>query len=117
MDPDGPISTRIAIARFAERAIAADPGVAPTDGGGRWLTRDGERTIPGIVATASGAGRVEVAVHLVAHLPPRPLAKQAADLRSEIQAAARSARLADGLGPIDVTIHDLREAERGGAAA
>lgn len=117
MDPRHPISTRIAIARSAERVVAADSGVSPTDGGGRWLTRDGDRTIPGIVAAASGDGRVGVGLHLVAHLPPRPLAHQVASLRSEILASARRARLGEGLGRIDVTIHDLREADEGGEAA
>lgn len=117
MDPHPPISSRIAIARFAEQAVAADTGVSPTEGGGRWLTRDGERTIPGIVATASGDGRVEVGLHLIAHLPPRPLEQQVENLRNEILASARQARLAEGLGRIDVTIHDLREADEGGEAA
>lgn len=117
MDLDRPISTRIAIARLAEREIAADPGVSPTDGGGRWLTRDGDRAIAGVVAIASGGGRVDVALHLVAHLPPRPLEQQVAVLRAELQASAQHAGLSDILGRIDVAIHDLRVPGEGEAAA
>ena len=102
-----PTSKRIVIARLAEGVIAADPGVSATREGGRWLTRDGERVIPGVVVVASGDGRVEVDLHLVAYMPPRPLAKQADDLREALIAAARAAGAGESLGEIDVTIHDL----------
>ena len=102
-----PASTRIVIARLAEQVVAADPAVSATQGGGRWLTRDGDRVIPGIVAAASGDGRVEVGLHLNAYMPPRPMAQQAADLRSDLMRAARQVGVAESVGEIDVSIHDL----------
>jgi hypothetical protein len=106
-----PTSTRIALARLAAGVIAADPGVGAAREGGRWLTRDGDRDIPGVVAVAGADGRVEVDLHLVAYMPPRPLAAQAESLRADLLAAARRTGLAESLGEIDVTIHDLVEPE------
>jgi hypothetical protein len=102
-----PISRRIAIARLAEEVVAAEPGVGAAREGGRWATRDGDRSIPGVVVAASGGGRVEVDLHLVAYMPPRPLGEQASTLREALVAAARRAGIGDSLGQIDVTIHDL----------
>jgi hypothetical protein len=102
-----PTSRRIAIARLAEQVIAVDPGVGAAREGGRWLTLDGDRMIPGVVVTAAGGGRVEVDLHLVAYLPPRPLEQQAESLRAALLAAARKTGVAESLGEIDVTIHDL----------
>ena len=116
MDAHRPTSTRIAIARLAELVVDSDPGVSPA-AGGSWLTRDGDRAIPGVVVAAGAAGRIDVSLHLVAHLPPRPLEGQVATLRAELVAAARQAGLGDSLGPIDVTIHDLREPSPDGMAA
>ena len=104
-----PASARIGIARLAEEVIAADPGVGPTAGNGRWVTRDGDRVLPGVVVAASGAGRVDVDLHLVAFLPLRPLDQQAASVRAGLAGAARRAGAAGRLGEIDVTFHDLRE--------
>jgi len=109
VDAQRPTSNRIVIARLVERAIAADPGVSPTDDSGRWLTRDGDRTIPGVVVAAAAGGQLDVSVHLVAHLPPRPLEPEAETLRAEIVDLVRGAGLAERMGRIDVTIHDLRE--------
>jgi hypothetical protein len=106
-----PISRRIAIARLAEAVVAADPGVGATREGGRWLTRDGDRVIAGVVVAAAGDGRVDVAIHLVAYMPPRPLREQATALREALVAAARRTGVAESLGNIDVTIHDLVAAE------
>lgn len=117
VDSHRPTSNRIAIARLAERVVGADPGVSLTQGGDRWLTRDGDRVIGGIVVAASAGGRVDVSLHLVAHLPPRPLRQQAAALRSELRLAVGKAGLAETLGEVDVTIHDLREPGEGAAAA
>ena len=102
-----PTSRRIVIARLAEQVIAADPNVGATREGGAWLTRDGDRVIPGVVVAAAADGRVEVDLHLVAYMPPRPLGKQAEDLREALSASARRSGVAEGLGEIDVTIHDL----------
>jgi hypothetical protein len=102
-----PASTRIVLARLAEQVIAADPGVGATREGGRRLTRDGDRDIPGVVVAAGGDGRVEVDLHLVAYMPPRPLEEQADTLREALIAAARRSGVAASLGKIDVTIHDL----------
>jgi hypothetical protein len=101
-----PTSRRIAIARLAERVIAEDPGVGATREGRR-LTPDGDRAIAGVVVAAGGDGRIEVDLHLVAYMPPRPLAQQATPLREALVAAARRAGLDGSLGEIDVTIHDL----------
>jgi hypothetical protein len=106
-----PTSRRIMIARLVEQVIAADPGVGATREGGRWLTRDGDRDIPGVVVAAGADGRTEVDMHLVAYMPPRPLAQQATALREALVAAARRAVIADSLGEIDVTIHDLVDPE------
>ncbi len=106
-DPTRPTSVRIGVARLAEQVIAADPGVGPVQHGGRWLTRDGDRVIPGVVVAAAGAAQVDVSLHLDAFLPPRPLEQQAAELRTALLGAARRAGLADSIGEIDVTIHDL----------
>jgi hypothetical protein len=95
------------IARLAGAVIAADPGVSATREGGRWLTHDGERVIPGVVVAAGGDGKVEVDLHLLAYMPPRPLAQQADGLRETLVAAARRAGVGESLGEIDVTIHDL----------
>jgi hypothetical protein len=102
-----PTSRRIVLARLAEQVIAADPGVGATRAGGGRLTRDGDRVIPGVVVAAAGDGRVEVDLHLVAYMPPRPLEQQAADLRAALVAAAGRTGVAESLGEIDVTIHDL----------
>jgi hypothetical protein len=116
VDARRPTSSRIALARLAERVVAADPGVSPAEGG-LWLTRDGDRLIPGVVVAAGAGGRVDVSLHLVAHLPPRPLELQVATLRAELVEAARTAGLGERLGPIDVTIHDLRQPGAEGMAA
>ena len=102
-----PTSTRIVIARLAEAVIAADPGVSATREGGRWLTRDGERVIAGVVVAASRDRRIEVGLHLLAYMPPRPIEQQAASLRAELLEAARRTGIGKSLGEIDVTIHDL----------
>jgi hypothetical protein len=107
LDSTRPTSRRIVIARLAERVIAADPGVGAIREGGRRLTRDGDRVIPGVVVTVGADGRVEVDLHLVAYMPPRPLAAQAESLRADLLAAARRTGVAESLGEIDVTIHDL----------
>jgi hypothetical protein len=106
-DETRPTSVRIGIARLAEQVIAADPGVGPVEDGGRWLTRAGDRVIPGVVVVAGGDGRVDVDLHLVAYMPPRPLGQQAESLRAALREAARRTGVAESLGEIDVTIHDL----------
>jgi hypothetical protein len=60
-----------------------------------------------VVVAASGDGRVEVDLHLLAYMPPRPLAEQADGLRATLVAAARRAGVGASLREIDVTIHDL----------
>jgi hypothetical protein len=54
---------------------------------------------------------VEVDLHLVAYMPPQPLAEQAERLREALFAAAGRAGLAADVGEIDVTIHDLMAPE------
>jgi hypothetical protein len=108
-DAQRPTSARVAIARLAGAVIAADPGIGPTDGGGRWVTPDGDVVVPGVVVAAADGGGFDVALHLVAYLPPRPVEEQAASLRAALLAVTRRAGVTDRLGQIDVAIHDLRE--------
>jgi hypothetical protein len=107
-DPTRPTSVRIGIARLAGQVIVDDPDVEPADGSRR-STADGDDVIPGVVAAAGVDGRIDVDLHLVAYLPPRPLGEQAASVRAGLVAAARRSGLAARLGEIDVTIHDLVE--------
>ena len=102
-------STRISMARLAERVIALEVDVSPVQGGTRWQTRDGERAIAGVTVVAAGASRVAVGLHLIAHLPPPPLERRADQIRQALARAATDAELGDRLGEVDVTFHDLRD--------
>ena len=109
VDTIRPASTRVSVARLAEQVIVRSSGVSATQGRGRWLTPDGERVVSGVVVGMTGAGRVDVALHLIAAWPPRPLPPIAAQLRRELASDAAAAGLGDQLGEISVTIHDLAD--------
>ena len=109
-----PASTRVSIARLAEAVIAADPGVSPTPGQGRWLTPDGEKVIPGVVVGATADGRVDVQLHLVGAWPPQPLPETVSRLQQQLTEAAVAVGIGERLGRIDVSIHDFAEPAEGG---
>lgn len=109
LDTVRPATTRVSVARLAEQVIVGNPGVSATRGRGRWLTLDGERVVSGVVVGMTGAGRVDVALHLIAAWPPQPLPPLAEQLRWELANEAAAAGLGDRLGEIAVTIHDLAD--------
>jgi hypothetical protein len=106
-----PASARVRLARIAERVLAADEQVGPTAAGGRWVTRDADRTIPGVVVVESAGGAVDVSLHLVVAAPTEPLENTAGRVRAAIVAAAAAAGLGGRLGSIDVEFHDLAPVE------
>src|ERR1700754_123088 len=105
-DVTRPVTTRVVVARLAEQAIAAADGVFATRGRGRWLTADGDREIPGVVVGEDGAGHIDVALHLIASWPPRPLPELVDGLRTRFTTAAARAGLGERLGLVDATIQD-----------
>ncbi len=105
-------STRVRLARLAERALAASDGLSPTSGRGRWSTADGERSIGGVSAAETASGRIDIALHLVAEWPPGPLESRADELRDRLLEAAGEEGIADRLGEVDVLVHDIRGPER-----
>jgi hypothetical protein len=109
-----PATARVRLARIAERVVEADPRVAPT-GGGRWVTRDGDRTIAGVVVAESVTGAVDIALHLVVAESTEPLATRAGLVRQAIVTAAVVADLTGRLGAIDIEFHDLAPPETEGA--
>jgi hypothetical protein len=113
LDAAPPVSTRVQIARLAERVVARCSGVSATRSSGRWLTLDGERAIDGIVVARTPAGRVEVELHLIATWPPEPLPPLAEQLRRELVATAGRSGLGERLGEIEVFVHDVQPAAAG----
>lgn len=107
-----PASTRVLLARSAERVLAASDGLSPTSGRGRWATADGDRSIAGVSAAEAASGRVDVALHLVAEWPPGSLEQQADELRDRLADAAEKEGLADRLGQVDVLVHDISDPDR-----
>lgn len=109
----GPASPRLVLARVAERAVAVTPAVAGVAGPrGRWSTRDGERTIDGVVVTAvagDGAGgeRYEVDLHLAVSWPPPAFDALARELRERIVAGAARQGLAGVVAAVAVSIEDV----------
>lgn len=93
------------LARLAEAVVADDPGVCAISGGR--YTRDGDREIPGVAVTAGADGRVDLDLHLLAYMPPRPFEEQAESIRKALQEAARRTGTAERLGQIEVTIDDV----------
>jgi hypothetical protein len=110
-----PATTRVVLARLAERVIAEEDGVSATAGGGRWLTRDGDRDLDGVVVGASASGHLDVDLHLLAAWPPLPLPEVSARLRRRLSAAAASTGIESRLGRVDVTVHDVVEPAGSGA--
>jgi hypothetical protein len=106
IDPTRPTSTRIMLARLAEAVVADDPGVraAPAE---EWRTRDGDREIPGVVATAGADGRVDVDLHLLAYMPPRPIERQVTSICEALREAARRTGTEGRIGRIEITIEDV----------
>jgi hypothetical protein len=112
-DVTRPVTTRVVVARLAEETIAVTDGVFATPGRGRWLTADGDREIPGVVVGEDGAGHIDVALHLIASWPPRPLPELVHGIRERLAEAAARAGLGGRIGRIDATIHDLGDAAAG----
>jgi hypothetical protein len=112
-DVTRPVTTRVVVARLAEQAIAVTDGIFATRGRGRWLTGDGDREIPGVVVGEDGAGHIDIALHLIASWPPRPLPELVHGLRERLTAAAVRAGLGERIGRIDAIIHDVGDAGAG----
>ena len=102
-----PATARVRLARIAEGVIDADDGVGATVGAGRWLTRDGDRTIAGVVVAESPGGAVDLQLHLIVATPVEPLEQGAERLRQAIREEAVRADLLERLGAIDVSFHDV----------
>jgi hypothetical protein len=102
-----PATPRVRLARIAARVIDADARVSATAGPGRWLTRDGDRTIAGVVVAESVTGAIDLELHLVVAAPEEPLEHQAGRLRQAILGEAIKADLSGRLGAIDVSFHDV----------
>jgi hypothetical protein len=107
METTRPASARVRLARIAERAIDADDRVSATAGAGRWLTRDGDRTIAGVVAAEAVTGAIDLGLHLIVETPTEPLEQRASLLRQAIVGRAIAANLVGRLGGIDVSFHDV----------
>jgi len=73
----------------------------------RWTTPDGDRSITGVIATEHATGTVEVELHLVLAWPPEPVAQVGERLRLQLRRAATTAGLADRLGALQITVHDV----------
>jgi hypothetical protein len=103
---------RVRLARLAGEAVAAAGEVAATTGdAGAWMTRDGDRFIPGVVAAMLPEGRVELTLHVDAVWPVRSLDEVADALRGRVAGSADAAGLGDRLGPVAVAFHDMRAPE------
>jgi hypothetical protein len=102
-----PATARVRLARIAERVVEADARVTATAQGVRWVTRDGDRTIAGVVVAESASGAVDMGLHLIVAAPTEPLEGLAAELRQAIADGARRDSLAERLGTIDVAFHDV----------
>jgi hypothetical protein len=107
MEATRPATVRVRLARIAERVVDADDRVSATAGAGRWLTRDGDRTIAGVVAAEAITGAIDLGLHLVVATPTEPLGQRASLLRQAIVAQAIQTDLIGRLGGIDVSFHDV----------
>ncbi len=108
--PAGPLlSPRVAVARVAEQVLGHLPGVALTAGPAqRWVTPDGARPIPGVVATAQADGRYELELHLIVAWPPEPFERLGDEVRRRIRAAAKRSGLETQLGEIEIHIDGVQ---------
>lgn len=109
------VSERVALALVAQRAIAAMPGVCATGGpGGRWRTVGSQEVILGVLAAESGAGLIDVELHLVARWPLEgSLEELAEQLRARLRRAASIAGMGERLGAVAVAFYDvLTDGER-----
>lgn len=85
------------------------PGAALTAGpNGRWVTRDGDQAIRGVLAAAQSDGRYELELHLVVAWPPEPLAHLAEDVRRRVRAAVKREGLDAHLGDIQIRVDDIQ---------
>lgn len=107
METTRPATVRVRLARIAGRVIDADDRVSATKGAGRWLTRDGDRTIDGVVAAEAVTGAIDLGLHLIVATATEPLEQRASLLRQAIVAKAIQANLVGRLGHIDVSFHDV----------
>ncbi len=108
-DPAAAGSPRLALAAVAEVVVTRMPGVALTDGDGRWVTAHGDRRIRGVIAVAQSEGRYELELHVVVAWPPEPLPQLAQELRRRVLAAAKRHALAEQLGDIQIHIDSVQE--------
>ena len=109
------VSERVALALVAQRAIAEMPGVRATSGpSGRWRTVGSQQIIPGVLAAESGAGRIDVELHLVALWPLQGSFEELAEqLRARLRRAAATAGMGARLGAVAVAFDDvLTDGER-----
>jgi hypothetical protein len=109
------VSERVALALAAEQAIAGTPGVVATSGpGGRWRTVGSQQVVPGVVAAESGAGCIDVELHLAARWPlERSFEELGEQVRARLWRAAQIAGMAERLGAVAVAFDDvLTDAER-----
>ena len=108
---------RVQLARIAHDAAMATEGVVDTDAGpvGARMTLDGAKRLQGVTSTVLPDGRYGLSLHLVCRMVPlHPLVDA---LRARLERAAAAAGVADELGPVDITIEDVREdSELGGPA-
>lgn len=113
--PDRPVAgaapattRRVWLARAASTAIAQTDDLRATAGPqGRWRTLDGARSLDGVVAIEGGDDRVELALHVDAVWPPRPLAELADEVRLRTIGEAENAERDGELGSVRVFFHDV----------
>lgn len=98
---------------MATDVVARMPGAALTAGRDRrWVTREGAKTIRGVLAVAQPDGRYELQLHLIVAWPPEPLEHLGDEVRRRIRAAAKRAGREDQLGDIKIHIRRRRGPRR-----
>ena len=110
--PSESVSPRVELARVALVAALAVDGVVAGNAGdaGIWVTQDGTRRLPGVVATAERGGRYSVELYLTAALVP--LHALGERVTGQVRKDVVDAGLADRLGALHVTIADIEVGPR-----